>query len=92
MKQSTLNRCKAWVHWVFKERVNLEGEGDPLYEDRLLMAQDIEKLIAVAEDAQVMHDINEFLTSENAHIDDIRQFTNQIEDCCLMLEELEKDD
>jgi len=51
MKDSTLNRCKAWIHWVFKEERNIDEE-DPFYEDRLLMAQDMEKFIAVAEAAK----------------------------------------
>ena len=46
MKESSLNRIKAYIHWIKQEK-----EPD---EDRLLMANDIEKLLKVAEAAREM--------------------------------------
>jgi hypothetical protein len=53
MSNSTIERCSAWIHWVKQEK-----ESD---EDRLLMANDIEKLLEVAKAC------NKFLSDPNRY-------------------------
>lgn len=43
MRCSTVDRCKAWIHWIKKE----DPSEDEDYRSRLLMVQDIEKLLTV---------------------------------------------